>query len=193
MNQSALIIADFMPENLPDIQSIDHQDIDLKKLVRQSKDAALPITYFVPVNDPKAIFSSMLKKIKEIRAAGGVVKNGDGDYLFIHRLGKWDLPKGKVDEGEQMKEAAIREVQEECGIKVDYLGPKVTTTYHVYPIKGVPVLKKTNWYEMGVNKVPRLKPQLEEDITEAIWLAKDKFNKIRKNTYPLIADILDRL
>ncbi|WP_233632586.1 MULTISPECIES: NUDIX hydrolase [Parapedobacter] len=137
--------------------------------------------------------SLIKKRIKVIKASGGLVKNGEGDYLFIHRLGKWDLPKGKVDDDESMKQAAVREVEEECGIKVDYLGQKVMTTYHAYMLKGELVLKKTNWYEMGVNKVPKLKPQLEEDITEAIWLGRDKFNKIRKNTYPLIEDILNTI
>jgi len=191
MNQSALVIADFVPDNLPNIQSIDDQDIDLKKLFRQSKDNKIPSTYFVPVKDPKAFFNGIQKKIKGIKAAGGLVKNGEGDYLFIYRLGKWDLPKGKVDGDEQMKETAVREVEEECGIKIDYLGPKIMSTYHMYNMKGTLVLKKTNWYEMGVNKIPKLKPQHEEDITEAVWLSKTKFDKIRKNTYPLIEDILD--
>lgn len=92
-----------------------------------------------------------------------------------------------------MKSAAVREVAEECGIKVDYLGQKITTSYHVYQMKGDLVLKKTNWYEMGVNKVPKLKPQLDEDITKALWLPEDKFDKVRKNTYPLIADVLDTI
>ena len=121
------------------------------------------------------------------------MKNGEGDFLFIYRLGKWDLPKGKVDPGETMKKTAVREVEEECGVMVDYLGPKVTTSYHAYQLKGEVVIKKTNWYEMGVNKVPRLKPQLDEDITKATWLPKDKFGKVRKNTYPLIMDVLDIL
>ncbi|WP_379021202.1 NUDIX hydrolase [Parapedobacter deserti] len=155
------------------------------------KDHAAPVTYFLLIKKPKDIFSSIKKQVKVIKAAGGLVKNGDGNYLFIYRLGKWDLPKGKIDAGESMKQAAVREVEEECGIKVDYLGTKLMTSYHVYVMKGELVLKKTNWYEMAVNKVPKLKPQLEEDITEAAWLSKGKFNKVRKNTYPLIADILD--
>src|SRR3546814_3542167 len=88
-----------------------------------------------------------------------------------------------------MKTAAVREVEEECGIRVDYLGQKLSTTYHAYQLKGEVVLKKTNWYEMGVNKVPKLKPQREEDITEAVWLPKTKFGKVRKNTYPSIAEV----
>ncbi|SKB39584.1 NUDIX domain-containing protein [Parapedobacter luteus] len=193
MNQSALVLADFIPGDLPNFQTIDDQDFDFEKLFKESKHNKFFITYFILIKNPKEFLSLIKKRIKVIKASGGLVKNGEGDYLFIHRLGKWDLPKGKVDDDESMKQAAVREVEEECGIKVDYLGQKVMTTYHAYMLKGELVLKKTNWYEMGVNKVPKLKPQLEEDITEAIWLGRDKFNKIRKNTYPLIEDILNTI
>ncbi len=193
MNQSALVLADFIPDNIPNIQSIDHQYLDFEKLFKQSKNNQGSITYFVLIKNTKDFFSLIKKRIKVIKASGGLVKNGDGDYLFIHRLGKWDLPKGKVDDGESMKKAAVREVEEECGINVDYLGQKIMATYHAYMMRGELVLKKTNWYEMGVNRVPKLKPQLDEDITEAIWLGKDKFDKIRKNTYPLIEDILNTI
>ncbi len=191
MNQSALVVADFVPQNPTPVQSIDHQYLDLEKLFKQTKENAAPVTYFVLIKNPDSLLSLIKKRVKVIKASGGLVKNGKGEFLFIHRLGKWDLPKGKVDEGESMRKAAVREVEEECGISVDYLGRKLATTYHMYFMKGELVLKKTNWYEMGVNKVPKLTPQLEEDITEAIWLRSDKFEKVRKNTYPLIADILD--
>ena len=190
MNQSVLVLADYPPKNQSDIQSIDHQYLDIEKLFKETKANHTAITYFVQLENPGDYFSLIKKKLKVIKAAGGFVKNGYGDYLFIYRLGKWDLPKGKVDAGESMKKAAVREVEEECGIQVDYLGQKLVTSYHTYQLKGEVVLKKTNWYEMGVNKAPKLKPQHEEDITEAIWLPKDKFSKVLKNTYPLIAEVL---
>ncbi|SFC61660.1 ADP-ribose pyrophosphatase YjhB, NUDIX family [Parapedobacter composti] len=193
MNQSVLVLADFIPKNLTNFQTIDHQEFDFEKLFKQTKSSGFFVTFFILIEKPKEILHVIKKKVRLIKASGGLVKNGEGSYLFIHRLGKWDLPKGKVDEGESMKKAAVREVSEECGIKVDYLGQKILTTYHAYQMKGELVLKKTNWYEMGVNKIPKLKPQVEEDITEAIWLAKEKFTKIRENTYPLIEDILDTI
>lgn len=191
MNQSALVLAAHPPENVKNIQSIEHQHLDVEKLFKLSKANKSVITYFVQTNDPRDCFNLIKKKFKVIKAAGGLVKNGMGDYLFIYRLGKWDLPKGKVDPGESMKKAAVREIAEECGVKIDYLGQKLVTSYHTYQLKGELVLKKTNWYEMGVNKVPKLKPQFEEDITEAAWLPQTKFEKVRKNTYPSIAEVLD--
>src|SRR5690606_26317204 len=124
------------PENRPDIQSIDHQYLDIEKLFKQTKTNSTVTTYFVQIKNPRDYFAAIKEKFRVIKAAGGLVKNGEGDYLFIFRLGKWDLPKGKVDPGESMKKAAVREVEEECGIKVDYLGQKIITSYHIYQMKG---------------------------------------------------------
>ncbi|MCA5003665.1 NUDIX hydrolase [Sphingobacterium bovistauri] len=192
MNQSLLILADFAPKIKKNIQTIGLQEIDLEKLFNISSKNQ-QITYLFVHQDIQSIFKKLLLEVKIIYAAGGLVQNGDGDYLFIHRLGKWDLPKGKVDEGEKMREAAVREVEEECGIKVDYLGDKVATTYHTYIMRGKFVLKQTKWYNMGVNKIPKLIPQAEEDITEAVWLNKKDLKNVEENTYPLIQDILSKI
>src|SRR5690606_27486008 len=123
MNESQLILADFLPKKLTSVQTIGLQDIDLEKLFNASKSKATKqITYLYIHPDIEKVFKSLLQKSTIIKAAGGVVKNGEGQYLFIHRLGKWDLPKGKVENNEKMRDAALREVEEECGIKVDYLG-----------------------------------------------------------------------
>ncbi|HLT86328.1 MAG TPA: NUDIX domain-containing protein [Sphingobacterium sp.] len=194
MNESQLILADFLPKKLPNVQTIGLQDIDLEKLFQASKHKATKdITYLYIHWDIEKVFKSILQNLEIIKAAGGLVKNGDGEYLFIHRLGKWDLPKGKVEDNEKMREAAVREVEEECGICIDYLGPKLQTTYHTYMMRGKFVLKQTNWYEMGVNKSPKLIPQTEEDITEARWIDKDDFDIVLENTYPLIAYIIQEV
>ncbi|MBK9671561.1 MAG: NUDIX domain-containing protein [Bacteroidetes bacterium] len=66
----------------------------------------------------------------KIEAAGGIVKNKQGQLLFIFRHGKWDLPKGKIEKGENEQDAALREVEEECGIAELTLQKKLTTTFH---------------------------------------------------------------
>ena len=189
MNQNLLILADIVPQHLVNPQTIGLQEIDIEKLFKASTTLSDPVTYLLLLPDPTAIFKSLLENIKVIKAAGGIVKNGHGGYLFIHRLGKWDLPKGKLEEDEKVRSAAKREVEEECGVKVDYLGAKFCTTYHTYTMRGKVVLKQTNWYEMGVNKSPELIPQLEEDIDKAEWVDIEDFDTILENTYPLIADI----
>lgn len=126
---------------------------------------------------------------KLISAAGGIVKKND-EVLFIFRKGKWDLPKGKVDAGETFEQAALREVEEECGIKDLKLVSGCCTTHHVYFQKGIPILKETKWYNMTSRQEDNLKPQLEEDITKIRWVKKERFDEILENTYPLIKDII---
>lgn len=193
MNESLLILADGLPQNTENIQTIGLQDVDFLKLFKASQSADRPFTYLYIQKNIDKVFKPMLDKIKVIKAAGGLVKNGDGEYLFIFRLGKWDLPKGKIEEDEKTKIAAKREVEEECGIKVDYLGPKLCNTYHMYSFRGKPVVKQTTWYEMGVNRIPKLIPQKEEDIENAEWLENSQLEKVRANTYPLILDIIKTL
>jgi 8-oxo-dGTP pyrophosphatase MutT (NUDIX family) len=67
-----------------------------------------------------------------IIAGGGIVTNELGELLMIFRRGKWDLPKGKLDEGESIEDCAIREVEEETGVKNLKLGAKLLVTEHEY-------------------------------------------------------------
>jgi len=55
------------------------------------------------------------------------------------------------------------------------------------------VLKKTSWYRMRADNQRRLKPQLEEGMTEARWLAPGDFDLVKQNTYPLIRDVLSMI
>lgn len=193
MNQSALCIADFKPKNSAKYQLVENEEVDIFKLFQQCQNVENKTLFWMVTKDKKALFKKLIRPFRMITAAGGIVKNGKGEYLFIYRLGKWDLPKGKVDEGEKIKKAAVREVEEECGIQVNYRGKKLATTYHLYTIKNELVVKKTVWYEMGINGKPKLIPQQEEDITKAIWLKGQELDKVRKNTYPLIHDLLTLL
>lgn len=193
MNQSLLILADFVPKELTNVQTIGLQEIDIEKLFNSTLESKQAVTYLYIHPSVKELFTNLLNSIKIIKAGGGIVKNGYGEYLFIHRLGKWDLPKGKVEDNEKVKSAAKREVEEECGIRVNYVGNKACNTYHIYTMKGKVVLKDTAWYEMGVNKRPTLKPQTEEDIDKAEWLSVSQLKKVKKNTYPLVLDLTKKI
>ena len=87
----------------------------------------------IQTNEFKEIKLRFKEQFKTIEAAGGLVKKGD-KTLLIYRLKKWDLPKGKLEKGETIPEGALREVEEECGIKVS-LGQKICTTRHTYSMK----------------------------------------------------------
>ena len=125
-----------------------------------------------------------------IKAAGGIVRNKENEYLFIFRNGKWDLPKGKIEKGENSRAAAIREVEEECGIRIESSGEKICNTYHIYELSAGMVIKKTTWYWMKSTKKEKLIPQLEEGITDVRWISKADFSLIQGNTFPLIKNLI---
>lgn len=127
---------------------------------------------------------------KIIEAAGGLVKNNKRAALFIFRFGKWDLPKGKIEKGESIEKAAIREVEEECGITGPEIIRPITSTYHIYETGGDVILKKTYWFEMFCEESKELKPQEEEGITEVKWLDKKGIDNALKNTYKSIKEVL---
>ena len=128
-----------------------------------------------------------------IEAAGGLVLNEENEMLFIYRRGSWDLPKGKIDEGEDPPTAAIREVQEETGIQNVKITQSVGETWHTYrTAKGKRILKKTYWYLMQTTD-RELTPQTEEDIEIAEWINKDDFLASAKKAYNNIIEILRKV
>jgi 8-oxo-dGTP pyrophosphatase MutT (NUDIX family) len=126
-----------------------------------------------------------------IEAAGGIVQNSAKEFLFIHRLGKWDLPKGKIEEGEDLEECAIREVEEETNTTDLTIKKKVGETYHAYHAYGKHYLKTSHWYYMTCPADQQSTPQTEENITAVKWVHTKEIRKLMENTYPSIKDILD--
>lgn len=135
-------------------------------------------------------FSTMFRLIE---AAGGLVKNKKGDWLFIFRNGKWDLPKGKIEKNEGIEEAAIREVEEECGIGGLKIIRKLTSTNHIYFMEGKAILKKTYWFEMNCNDGAILIPQTEEGITDVKWIAQDKLANVFANTFESVKEVIEEM
>ncbi len=116
------------------------------------------------------IWEEFKKLFRIIEAAGGIVNRPNGDVLFIKRLGKWDLPKGKMEKGESREESAVREIEEETNLQNVELLDFINTTYHIYIERnGDRVLKFTHWFEMNFDGEDTSKPQLEEGITEVAW------------------------
>lgn len=144
------------------------------------------------------IYDKDFDKLKEdffrhftiIQAGGGLVKNTKDEILLILRRGKWDLPKGKLDDNETIEECAKREVQEETGIqKIKVIRP-IEITYHTYVQFGKHILKESHWYAMKATGYEKLIPQTEEDITEIIWASKEDLKKYTANTFPTIISVL---
>jgi 8-oxo-dGTP pyrophosphatase MutT (NUDIX family) len=141
-------------------------------------------------HDLQELWDTFVGLYKVIEAAGGVVYN-DNKILSIFRRGNWDLPKGKIEKGESKNEAAVREVQEETGIKQIEIQELITTTYHTYVLKEKRVLKVSYWYKMKTEEI-NLIPQTEEDIEIAEWKTKEDL-MAQEHIYSNIIDILGEL
>lgn len=141
--------------------------------------------------DLEKIWASFLQHYTIIDAAGGVVRNSLSQLLMIYRLGKWDLPKGKIEEGEAIKEAAIREVEEECGMSDLQILRALPNTYHTYYLKGERILKRTYWFEMQSSYEGVLTPQIEEDIQQVKWVELNDISSYMNDSYSSIKDLLE--
>lgn len=179
------------PEQTEKFQQIDAEHFDLK-LIYPWVDNHPGDYFYVLTDDPKDFLKKATKTVKLVEAAGGLVQHEDGTHLFIYRNEKWDLPKGKIEKGEKTKVAAVREVEEECGIKVTKLEDKICKTYHMYQWKGNTVLKKTHWYLMKHKGKAKLVPQIEEGITAVRFFNREQVAAIISNTFPSIMDVLEK-
>jgi 8-oxo-dGTP pyrophosphatase MutT (NUDIX family) len=142
------------------------------------------------VENEKEFKKELEASFEIVRAAGGVITHQE-KCLMIFRRGKWDLPKGKIDEGENSQTAAVREVKEECNIEAQ-IQQKVCTTWHHYWSMGKIVLKKTKWYLMQTSTPDTIAPQKEEDIEAIVWMEKHEVYKALSNSFVSINYVIDR-
>lgn len=146
----------------------------------------------IQTNDPLDILAAFKSIFKCIDAAGGLVINEKKEILMIHRLGYWDLPKGKLEDGELPGEAAIREVSEECGVPLPSIINELDATFHIYEHKSSFVFKETYWFLMEGSSDWELSPQAEEDILNVEWIALNSIDNYYAETYPAIAELLKK-
>ncbi|MBK6526488.1 MAG: NUDIX domain-containing protein [Crocinitomicaceae bacterium] len=157
--------------------------------------------YKVFIDNKSVIFKvkdeGLLKKefpdYKYIEAAGGLVQHNN-TFLFIKRNGVWDIPKGKLDKGETPEHAAVREIEEECGLVKPVIIRHLVDTWHTYEHKGKMVLKKTYWYWLKASETKmNLVPQTEEGITEVAFFNQTEFAKIKADTFLSILEVIEAL
>jgi len=169
----------------------------VNELVSRIESGSVTKEFVILNDDPHRIWHSFKNQLVEIPAAGGLVINNERSLLFIRRLGVWDLPKGKIEKKETPESAAIREVEEECGVSGLKIIRPLDSTFHIYrsPYLNFPhnlVLKETKWFLMSCKNQQSLVPQTDENIEEVRWFPIDELDNVRRNTYSSIRDFLDK-
>ena len=158
-------------------------------MILQLESHETPLQLFV-VGQVHENWKNFCSHFTTLEAAGGLVQNAVGDWLFIYRNGMWDLPKGKLEKGESIGECAVREVAEECGITKPTIVRQLATTYHTYTLKGQRILKPTYWFLMKSTDVSELIPQTEEGITEVKWVSTDEAHVLADGSFGSIRDVV---
>ncbi len=146
--------------------------------------------YIFVSKNPDLTLRALTGFFKVIVAAGGLVINPKNEILMIFRLGKWDLPKGKVELNELIEDSAVREVLEECGIDNLKIKQKLPSTYHTYYYQGKRALKVSNWYLMHSEINNKCIPQEEEGISEVRWVPLNEIESFLENSYSSIKHLL---
>ncbi|MCH5244269.1 MAG: NUDIX domain-containing protein [Lentimicrobiaceae bacterium] len=147
--------------------------------------------------NPKEDFARFLQKFRVVEAAGGIVQapfpDGTEKYLYIFRNGMWDLPKGKKEAGEDDATNALREVEEETGLKNLQIVRYLDHTYHFMPTKeGELPVKQTAWFLMRVDSPQQTIPQTEEGIEKAEWLSLSDVKQRLALMFASVATLSDR-
>ncbi|MBT8186446.1 MAG: NUDIX domain-containing protein [Croceitalea sp.] len=180
VNESLLILTNEKPKNNSGNVFLMEGDA-IKYAVTSLFKKKLDLAY---IYDPsEKIVEKFSTKIPLVLAAGGLVKNKAGEVLFIYRNNKWDLPKGKLDKGESIEQAALREVEEETGVTGLVIDKYLKTTYHVFKRNGHYRLKKVFWFGMHTKYKGELVAEQSEGITKVKWKGKKKIEKALKNSY----------
>ena len=178
--RARVLIYDALPDSI---------DALLKIMTEKKLKKTYSVTF--TLKNKKKVIKYLKEKFKVIKAAGGIVQNNENKILFIYRLGKWDLPKGKKDKGEKIKDCAVREVEEETNTKVKII-KKNCTTWHTYTRYKKFILKKTVWYKMKCIDDSKMKGQKKEKIEKVRWMENKIINEILINSYKSLSYVLKK-
>ena len=176
------IILTNVQENIENEKYFRLKDVTLDEIIEALSHKEVERIYLY---HPKA--EKLMKKFKQliptIKAGGGIVYNQEGKVLLIKRNGKWDLPKGKKEKGENIATCALREVEEETGVKKLLIQRFRTITYHIFKRDGHYFLKETYWYDMTTTYKKKLVPQTEEGIEKVCWKDEVTAKELAKSSY----------
>ena len=142
--------------------------------------------------DEKEILKKLKSKIPVEKAGGGLVYNDKNEVLFIFRNKKWDLPKGGIEKGEEIEDTALREVEEETGVKGLKITRKLSKTYHIFKRNGRYKLKITHWFEMKTAFSGKMVAQLDEGIEKVEWIKQQDISTCLTNSYENIKLLFEK-
>ena len=184
------IILTNVQENIENEKYFRLKDVSLDEIIEALSHKGVERIYLYHPKDEK-----LMKKFKQliptIKAGGGIVYNQEGKVLLIKRNGKWDLPKGKKEKGENIATCALREVEEETGVKKLLIQRFRMITYHIFKRDGQYFLKETYWYDMTTTFKKKLVPQTEEDIEKACWKDEAEVRELVKDSYKNIQKLFN--
>ncbi|WP_298760162.1 NUDIX domain-containing protein [uncultured Psychroserpens sp.] len=163
--------------------------VNIGKVIKELNSTSLKEVRLIGDIESK-LLKKFLKLLPNVIAGGGKVYNESGHILFIYRNDKWDLPKGKTEGKETIETTAIREVEEETGVKGLKITKSLPTTYHIFKRNGKHKIKITYWFEMKTSFNGKLYPQEKEGITKVNWLSQDESIEALKNSYANIRLLL---
>ena len=161
----------------------------IKEALKVAQKATKPLKILL-IGNPDKILKRVILEFKYKLAGGGIVENKEGKILLMKRLGKWDLPKGKLDKGETIEECALREIEEETGAKGLSIVSSFAETYHTYYRNEKWMIKHTHWYIVNCKEDNKLTPETEEDIEEVTWMDPSAIEIAKLDTYPAIKKLL---
>jgi 8-oxo-dGTP pyrophosphatase MutT (NUDIX family) len=179
-------VNEILQQRIADEQLIllkDPGDQNTASLLETLKDDAVH-DYVWQTGDPDALLQRLVKRYQHLQAAGGLITNAAGEILLMFRRGKWDLPKGKMEENETPEETALREITEETGLRNINIEKKLTETWHAYHQFGQDLLKQTHWFKIRFTGTELTVPQIEEDIMDIQWIRPENLSKYLPYAYP---------
>ena len=189
LDEKSIILTN-VRENIENVKCFSIKDITLDVILEELKRKEVEKIYLYHPKEEK-----LMKKFKQliptIKAGGGIVYNRDGKVLMIKRHGKWDLPKGKKEKGENIATCALREVEEETGVKKLLIQRFRMITYHIFKRDGQYFLKETYWSDMTTTFKKKLVPQTEEDIEKACWKDETEVRELVKDSYKNIQKLFN--
>lgn len=193
INEKPLVIAGLQQHLAPAFTTaatlFSPSDEEVAQTIRLLERGELPMAVLRSPH-PETVMEQVKSHFTEFVAAGGLITNATGEVLLMFRRGKWDMPKGKQDEGESLEACALREVQEETGLQNIRLGHLITETWHYYSLKEKRILKHSYWYRMYFTGTELTVPQIEEDIVDIQWIRPDNLAKYMQYSYQNIVDVV---